>query len=578
MTIAELQCLKESEHKIEFKRAEHNFPWNGGSHSDQRERRKCFLGYIVALANEGGGFIVLGMDDTLPHKVVGSDFGLNKLGELEDAVYEKLGIRIRAAELFDTENNRVVLTTIPPRPIGKIMKFEGVPLMRVGESLRNMSDEEMFAILSEQEPDFSAKICEGISIADLDEAAIKKMKESYARKQKNPGFMQLSTEQVLTDLKLLENGKLNYAALVLLAKKEVIHAKLPQSKTIWEFRHSEAQIHHDSREVIDEPLFIAIDNIWKLINQPSLNKKYPVQSGPYIFDLYDFNEEVIREAVLNAIAHRDYTITSEVVVKQYPNKITITNPGGFPKGVTIENILTVSSTPRSRLMTEILEKTGLVERIGQGVDKIFSSTLSEGKVEPDYKNSNMFQVSLSLRTEIIDKAFHVFVSQYQNRGKEHKLGVEQIITLSKIRNGIFQNLKMEIVSQLEKSGLIEKGSGHTNRYTLSQEYYALVNGGLTIGKRYLVKEIELILLALQGNALKMGELEKNMEASLNRNQIKYLTGKLFDDEVLSKDGKGSGTSYTIHKSFSVLRGEVLIQNVVSFLNSKYEQVNSPKAN
>ena len=578
MTIAELQCLKESEHKIEFKRAEHNFPWNGGSHSDQRERRKCFLGYIVALANEGGGFIVLGMDDTLPHKVVGSDFGLNKLGELEDAVYEKLGIRIRAAELFDTENNRVVLTTIPPRPIGKIMKFEGVPLMRVGESLRNMSDEEMFAILSEQEPDFSAKICEGISIADLDEAAIKKMKESYARKQKNPGFMQLSTEQVLTDLKLLENGKLNYAALVLLAKKEVIHAKLPQSKTIWEFRHSEAQIHHDSREVIDEPLFIAIDNIWKLINQPSLNKKYPVQSGPYIFDLYDFNEEVIREAVLNAIAHRDYTITSEVVVKQYPNKITITNPGGFPKGVTIENILTVSSTPRSRLMTEILEKTGLVERSGQGVDKIFSSTLSEGKVEPDYKNSNMFQVSLSLRTEIIDKAFHVFVSQYQNRGKEHKLGVEQIITLSKIRNGIFQNLKMEIVSQLEKSGLIEKGSGHTNRYTLSQEYYALVNDGLTIGKRYLVKEIELILLALQGNALKMGELEKNMEASLNRNQIKYLTGKLFDDEVLSKDGKGSGTSYTIHKSFSVLRGEVLIQNVVSFLNSKYEQVNSPKAN
>lgn len=578
MTIAELQCLKESEHKIEFKRAEHNFPWNGGSHSDQRERRKCFLGYIVALANEGGGFIVLGMDDTLPHKVVGSDFGLNKLGELEDAVYEKLGIRIRAAELFDTENNRVVLTTIPPRPIGKIMKFEGVPLMRVGESLRNMSDEEIFAILSEQEPDFSAKICEGISIADLDEAAIKKMKESYARKQKNPGFMQLSTEQVLTDLKLLENGKLNYAALVLLAKKEVIHAKLPQSKTIWEFRHSEAQIHHDSREVIDEPLFIAIDNIWKLINQPSLNKKYPVQSGPYIFDLYDFNEEVIREAVLNAIAHRDYTITSEVVVKQYPNKITITNPGGFPKGVTIENILTVSSTPRSRLMTEILEKTGLVERSGQGVDKIFSSTLSEGKVEPDYKNSNMFQVSLSLRTEIIDKAFHVFVSQYQNRGKEHKLGVEQIITLSKIRNGIFQNLKMEIVSQLEKSGLIEKGSGHTNRYTLSQEYYALVNDGLIIGKRYLVKEIELILLALQGNALKMGELEKNLEASLNRNQIKYLTGKLFDDEVLSKDGKGSGTSYTIHKSFSVLRGEVLIQNVVSFLNSKYEQVNSPKAN
>ncbi|HBK82643.1 MAG TPA: AAA family ATPase [Flavobacterium sp.] len=569
MTIAKLKQLKESEDKVEFKAATHNFSYAGSEHKDQEERRRCFLGYVVAFANEGGGMLVLGMSDNEQHDVVGSDFAQGKIGALEDETYSRLGIRVRMEELYEN-GLRVLLAHIPPRPIGKMMKFEGVPLMRVGESLRNMSDEEMFAILSEQEPDFSAKFCEGISIADLDEVAIKKMKESYARKQKNPGFLQLSTEQVLTDLKLLENGKLNYAALVLLAKKEVIHAKLPQSKTIWEFRNSEAQIHHDSRQVIDEPLFIAIDSIWKLINQPTLNKKYPIQSGAYIFDLYDFNEEVIREAILNAIAHRDYTITSEAVIKQYPNKIIIINPGGFPKGVTIQNILTVSSTPRSRLMTEILEKTGLVERSGQGVDKIFSITLSEGKAEPDYKNSDMFQVSLTLRTEIIDKAFHVFVSQYQNSDKEPKLGVEQIITLCKIRNGIFQNLKAEMVSQLEKSGLIEKISGHTNRYTLSQEYHALVNDGLKIGKRYLVKEIELILFALQGNALKMGELEKNLEASLNRNQIKYLTRKLFEDEVLSKDGKGSGTTYSIHKSFSVLRGEVLIQKVISFLSSKYE--------
>lgn len=575
MTIAELKQLKESEDKVEFKAATHNFSYAGSEHRDQEERRRCFLGYVVAFANEGGGRLVLGMSNNEPHDVVGSDFAQGKIGAIEDETYSRLGIRVRMEELYEN-GLRVLIVHIPARPIGKMMKFEGVPLMRVGESLRNMSDEEMFAILLEQEPDFSAKICDGINIADLDEAAIKKMKESYARKQKNPGFLQLSTEQVLTDLKLLENGKLNYAALVLLAKKEVIHARLPQSKTIWEFRNSEAQIHHDSREVIDEPLFIAIDSIWKLINQPTLNRKYPVQSGAYIFDLYDFNEEVIREAVLNAIAHRDYTITSEAVVKQYPHKIIITNPGGFPKGVTIENILTVSSTPRSRLMTEILEKTGLVERSGQGVDKIFFITLSEGKAEPDYKNSDMFQVSLTLRTEIIDKAFHVFVSQYQNSDKEPKLGVEQIITLCKVRNGIFQNLKAEIVSQLEKSGLIEKISGHTKRYTLSQEYHALVNDGLKIGKRYLVKEIELLLLALQGNALKMGKLEKNLEESLSRNQIKYLTGKLFEDKVLHKDGKGSGMVYTIHPSYDLLRGDNLLQKVIDYLRNKYDHENSPK--
>lgn len=570
MTIAELQQLKESEDKVEFKEAKNNFPWNGGSHTDQNERRKCYLGYIVALANEKGGYLVLGMKDKSPHDVVGSNFSLGKIGELENAVFDHLGIRVHIEELFDENGNRVVLTTIPSRPVSKTLKFEGVPLMRTGESLRNMSDEELYSILSEQEPDFSAKICEGISIADLDEKAITKMKESYARKQKNPGFLQLSTEQVLTDLKLLENGKLNYAALILLAKKEVIYAKLPQSKTIWEFRNSEAQIHHDSREVIEEPLFIAIDDIWKLINQPTLNKKYPIQSGAYIFDLYDFNEEVIREAVLNAVAHRDYTITSEVVIKQYSNKITIANPGGFPKGVTIENILTVSSTPRSRLMTEILEKTGLVERSGQGVDKIFSITLSEGKADPDYTSSDMFQVSLTLKTEIIDKAFHVFVNQYQNSEKEPKLGVEQIITLSKIRNGIFQQLKSEVVSQLEKSGLIEKVSGHTNRYTLPEEYHKLVNEGSKIGKRYLLREVELILLALQGNTLKIGDLEGLLKESLSRNQINYLKMKLMEDEVLKVEGKIKGARYSIADKYVDLRGNDLLRAVIAELRGRYE--------
>jgi len=568
MTIENLKQLKESEDHVEFKAATHNFSFAGSEHRDQEERRKCVLGYVVAFANEGGGKLVLGMADKAPHDVVGSDFAEGKTGALEDEIYTRLGIRVTIEEEFE-DGKRVLITHIPTRPVGKMLKFEGVPLMRIGESLRNMSDEEMFAILSEQEPDFSAKICEGITTDDLDDAAIKKMIESYARKQNNPGFLQLSKEQVLTDLKLLVDGKLNYAALILLAKKEIIREKLAQSKTIWEFRNSEAQIPHDAREVIDDPLFIAIDNIWKLVNQPTLNKKHPKQSGAYIFDLFDLNEEVIREAVLNAISHRDYTITSEVVIKQYPNKITINNPGGFPKGVTIDNILTVSSTPRSRLMTEILEKTGLVERSGQGVDKIYAITLSEGKADPDYTSSDMFQVSLTLRTEIIDRAFHVFINQYQSSDKEPKLGVEQIITLSKIRNGIFRNLKQNIIDQLEKSGLIQKVSGHTNRYSLSDEYDQMVNESLKIGKRYLVKEIEQVLLILQGAKLKMGEVETLLHSSLNRNQLKYLLNKLVEDQILKTEGIGRGTKYIISEKFSALSGDSLSGRVIDELKAKY---------
>lgn len=561
MTIPELKQLKESEDKVEFKEAKKQYAYNSS--------RKSVLGYTIAFANEKGGYLVFGLEDAHPHHVCGSKAFEGREGQLEQDVYCNTGVRIQTEVLYEGIN-RILVIKIPSRPVGKPLYFNDIPLMRVGDGLDRMSEEMYLSIIQEQEPDFSAKICDGISIDDLDEIAIKKMKESYARKQKNPSFLQLSTEQVLTDLKLLDNNKLNYAALVLLVKKEIIQNKLPQSKTIWEFRNSEAQIHHDSRELIDDPLFIAIDSIWKLINQPTLNKKYPIQSGAYIFDLYDFNEAVIREAVLNAIAHRDYTITSEVVIKQYPNKITINNPGGFPKGVTIENLLTVSSTPRSRLMTEILEKTGLVERSGQGVDKIFSITLSEGKAEPDYKNSDMFQVSLTLQTKIIDKAFHIFISQYQNSEKEPKLGVEQIITLCKIRNGIFQNLKPEIVNRLEKSGLIKKISGHTHRYTLSEEYHLLVNDGLRIGKKYIVKEVEQLLLTLQENALKVGGLEEMLKESLSRNQIKYLLLKLMEDEVLKVEGRIKGARYSIADKYAVLRGDVLINAVVAKLRDKYE--------
>lgn len=561
MTITELKQLKESEDKVEFK--------EGKAQYSYKSNRRSILGYAVALANENGGMLVFGVKDAHPHEIIGSKLYEGQEGNLEQKIYTDLGLRVRIEILYE-DSKRVMILHVPSRPIGKPLYWEDVALMRVGEELKRMSDEMLLSIIQEQEPDYSAKICPGLTVDDLDERAYSKMVESYARKQNNPGFLHAEKIQILSDLKLLSEGKLNNAALILLGKPEVIERLLPQSKTIWEFRNDESQIYHDTRVEISDPLFIAIEKIWQLINQPNLNRKHPIQKDAYIFDLYDFNEAVMREAILNAVAHRDYTITSEVVIKQYPKKISINNPGGFPKGVTIENILTISSTPRSRLMTEILEKTGLVERSGQGVDKIFSITLSEGKEEPDYSASDLYQVSLILGTDVIDKAFHIFISQYQNSEKEPKLGVEQIITLCKIRKGIFQNLKPNIVAQLERQGLIFRVSGHTNRYVLSAEYHEMVDQEQRIAKRYLVNEIQNILLSLQNGPLKIGELEVILSLSLNRNQIKYLLTKLTEDEIVDTTGSASGTKYLISDEFAELRGELLYNTVIKTLRERYE--------
>jgi ATP-dependent DNA helicase RecG len=177
---------------------------------------------------------------------------------------------------------------------------------------------------------------------------------------------------------------------------------------------------------------------------------------------------------------------------------------------------------------------------------------------------------LVLKTEIIDKAFHVFVSEYQNSDKEPKLGVEQIITLCKIRNGIFQQLKPAIVKQLEEQGLIEKTASSSNKYVLPIEYHQLVDESLKISKRYLVKEIEVLVLALQKSTLKIGELENQISESLNRNQIKYLITKLVDDKVIETKGAASGTKYLLTATYSDLRGNLLVQKIIADLRSKYE--------
>ena len=113
-----ISLLKESEDRIDFKEAKNDFNFNGGSHNDPKKRRHCVLGYVVALANEGGGRLVFGMADKYPHQIIGSNYEKGNLGNLEAAIYDALRIRVHITEEFD-EDKRVVIFTVPSRPIGR---------------------------------------------------------------------------------------------------------------------------------------------------------------------------------------------------------------------------------------------------------------------------------------------------------------------------------------------------------------------------------------------------------------------------------------------------------------------------
>ena len=523
MTIQQLIQLKESEDKIEFKEAKTQYNYNNG--------KKSVLGYVCALANEGGGVLALGIKETKPYTLVNSEAYLGRIGELEQNIYRDKTIRVKVSELFDEHNNRVVVIKIPPRPIGKMFYHDDVALMRVGDRLERMSEEMYASIVMEKEPDFSANVCPELTVNDIDENAVTILKDRYALKQQNPAFRELATEQVLTDLDLKTNEGITYAALILLGKEEALKKYLPNAQINIEYRKSPEQTHFDKRHVYLKPLFIGIDNIWLQLNARNLDHK--INEGPYKFDVPYFNEEVIREAALNAIAHRDYTINSEIVIKQSPDRISITNAGGFPKGVNLDNILTTNSTPRSRLLAQILEKTGLVERSGQGVDKIFRISLSEGKPLPDYSKSDLFQVELNLNSVMQDKAFAMFMNDIQaKRGKDNSIGTFKTLALFNIKEGKSEDIDTNMLEELEKELLIKRSGGSNSaKYVLADAYFEMKDQPSEVGG-FRMMDLEKILNVLA------------FEEDLNRDQVRYLVDKLVD-VVLDKKGSGSGTAYSL---------------------------------
>lgn len=564
-SIEQLKYCKESEDKVEFKKGEHgNVAYDGGSRLKPSERRRCILGYVTALCNEKGGLLVIGMEDKYPHKVVGTRQNENSTGELEANIYRDTGIRPKIYELYEDEaekKGRVLVIDVPSRPAGTVFKFEDVPLMRVGEELKPMSDEVYLSIIQENEPDFSQQICRDATLDELDPDALSVLKEKYAKKQNNPIFLTLSNRQILSDLQLITDEGVTNAAVILLGKENFIKRVYPQASVMLEYRHSESQITFDNRISYSQPFFIMIDRLWHDIDLR--NGKFQIKEGPYIFDVPYFNEEVIRESINNAITHRDYTRHSETVIKQYPQKLIVTNAGGFPHGVTIDNILTVPSTPRNRLLADVLSKTGIVERSGQGIDKIFYRTLSEGKEAPDYSGSDAFNVELILSAIIQDKAFALFIeSVQQNLAEDNKLSVFEIVVLDKIRrNEKTTALDKAVIKQLMDRNLIEK-RGKTNgiHYILCRSYYEFSGNTAEYSKKsdWNTSQVTSIIIPFltKYNKAKMGDFVKLLDGHLTRRQVRVYIQHMVDQNILTASGKGYGTYYEISNNYK--RNSVLI--------------------
>ena len=144
------------------------------------------------------------------------------------------------------------------------------------------------------------------------------------------------------------------------------------------------------------------------------NDNQHFQDGLFIFDVPTFNEKAVRETILNAISHRDYKAAGSTWVKQYSRRITIASPGGFPPGITPKNMLW-RQQPRNRRLAEVFGKCGLVERAGQGADRIFEESIKQAKSLPDFTHTDEYQVVLTLDGQVQDEGFLRFLAKLDKR-------------------------------------------------------------------------------------------------------------------------------------------------------------------
>lgn len=521
-----LMKKNEDEH-VEFKKAK--------SELDLRNLTE----YCAALANEGGGQLVLGITDKKPRKIVGTDAYKNKIEKTKHYLIVKIHLRVDIDEI-DAPEGRVVVFDIPSRPIGMPIHIDGRYLMRAGGSLTAMSPDMLKRIFDESGPDFSAEICPGAVLDDLDTSSIGEFRKRWIQKSGNRKMSGNSDEQLLQDAELIVDGRITYSALILFGKKSVLGRHLGQSEVIFEYRQTDASGAAQQRIEYREGFFSYYDDLWNTIDLRNTNQHY--QDGLFIFDIKTFNESAIREIILNAVCHRDYRMAGSVFVRQYPERIEVVNPGGLPPGITFENILW-QQAPRNRRLAETFSRCGLVERSGQGMNRIFETCIRESKGEPDFKYSDKDHFSISLPGTIRHPEFLRVLEKIGNETLESFSTYDFIIIQSVFESRpLAERLEMD-AERLCEQGLLERVSHvKKKKWILSRKLYSAVGKtGTYTRKKGLDRETNKALLLKHietcGNA--GARLEELMQILpfLNRGNIQTLLRELREDGIIHEIGK-----------------------------------------
>ena len=522
---------------------------------------------IVAMANTDGGNIFLGIEDN--GVVTGLSVQHSDIIEMAAKVqthtvpaqYTIMHIEQwdgYPVLVIDVKSSRQLVMTSDGRYMRRRMKQDGTP-----EMIPMQPYEIMQRLSSIQVIDPSAQVIETIpakkALNPVERERLRGMIRTY---HGDTSLLELSDEELDKSLDLVRKREHELyptiAGLLLLGHEQYILEYVPGNEVLFQVMDGVSVL--SNPPAMRGPLLGIFEKV-NLLFQSRVTEQ-EVQVGLFRVPVPNYENDAFREGFVNALVHRDYFRTGAVQVQLQNNSMVISSPGGFPEGVSQDNILTVAPTPRNRILAEAVKRIGLAERTGRGVDKIYRAMLRSGHEMPDYSDSNATSVVLRLNSAELDEQFiRMLVTEEQNMNQ--MMPVDALIVLSSLKSERRMSLadlarriqKREIdarniVEWLVELGMVEGiGNGNARRYMLSSKVYALSGNeagytrqrGMTT-----LQEKELIDRHID----KFGKISRAETAELCKcdlNHAYYLLRKMVDEGRIGVVKMGK-FSYYVHEN------------------------------
>ncbi len=453
------------------------------SHLNDRDLTKA----VACLANAEGGTLLLGVDDS--GRIVGAQprpgghmDPVRVAAYVQNSTDPPFGVEVR----LESIDGRSVLRIEVPRAMpGPVATKDGYYTKRVLDTLGQpqcvpMSPQEIVSMgMMTRGQDYAAAVAVGATSADLDPAEFDRYRRLCSLTGDSTASLQ--DEDILRALGLVPIGSpLSLGAILLFGRSAAVSRWIPNAEFIFQdLRKGESA----ANERIVGPLLRVSETMQALID--ARNSVTELMAGINRVEVSLIPSVTRREAVANAIVHRDYSALGPTRVQIDDAEFVVSNPGGLPPGVTIYNILD-ESRPRSPILADAFKRAGLVERKGKGVNEMFEQQLRAGRDAPSYARSTTNSVLVSVPLGTADLDLVRFLLTFENE-QQRPLGLDQLRVMHEIKelgsaahSELAETLSMlpatvrNTSTQLVGMGILEtRGVGRSRRLHLTPRFYDL---------------------------------------------------------------------------------------------------------